>query len=122
MIRTKFGPGALARRNEVVAQPQGGRPIIQHGIGVALGDAQFAQNVGQKLGLYAEGFLTRLDQPSPPFVQQQGAAEQDQQAEKIEGQDESAQARAAEAESAPRPDGFRFSSRGSGIRRHTGSR
>ncbi|MNI46336.1 hypothetical protein D3C73_1007950 [compost metagenome] len=114
--------GALARRNEVVAQPQGGRAVVQHGIGVALGDAQFAQDVGQQFGLDAQRFLARLDQAALPFVQQQGAAEQDQQAEKIEGQDEAAQARAAEAESSPRRGVLGFSSRGSGIRRHTGSR
>ena len=89
----------------------------------------FAQHVGQQLGLHREGFLARLDQPLAPFVQRQGAAEQDQQAEKVERQDEAAKPRAAEAEARPAgrrlfvglaPGGISF--RGSGSRRHTGSR
>ena len=100
---------------------------IQLRYGLAAGVVFVAQHLGEELGLAEQGLLAGFDQAGSPFVQGQCPAEQDQQAEQVQGQDQPAKTRAAKPDqAAPQRQVFgrvrRISSRGIGSRRHTGSR
>ena len=90
--------GALPLGDEVVGQPAGRLDGVEIGGRLAPrdADARLAQHPHQKLSLGGQGLLTRLDQTLTQFVQQQPSDEEDDEADQVQRQDQTAQPRAAE--------------------------